>query len=1169
MISTDRFLDLLAEKELLSPRAVASLRAQIAQAAKPTTAESVAKRLVKHGHITAAQAKRLLATDEQAPPSSKPAAVRPQAARSPAKPSRTEDDLGFAPIEGESAEPRAAVKPAAHKAAATQPAARQQAPGPVTKTGSLLHQAIPASPESAGGAAAGRLDLLSAATLTGAADRSVAAPLSARGKGLLRWFARKPKVRRETEEEKWGGPLMLVGGGGLLFLVIALCFLVYANLRGKAEAMLKLADDDYRAGSYSQAINKYETFLQSYPKREGSSLARVRIGLAELRQATQNGGNWPAALQVASDVLKKIAVENDFKEAHAELAAMLPAIADGLAEDARKKIDPALVEQSRQAVAMTEKYVPKAMRPASKLKDIGDSLALTVREIDRGNELDKTIAAMREAAKKSKTEAAYAACSALLHQYPDLADNARLKKTLLAVSQAQQALVKTVSEKRPAAADTGAADPASVTLAQRDTKIAVPDIDGQIALAAVDGAVYGLDAATGKVLWRRLVGFNVNPQAPSFPPTPLSTEPGSDALVVDAARNELLRIEGSTGRIRWRYAVGEPIDAYPTIAGENVLVATRSGKLITIAAASGASPGYVLFPQPLEVAPAIDTRQSLIYQVAAHTNVFILSLDDGACQHVDYLGHEPGSVVTAPLVIDEYLLVAVNDGARDSELQVLAIAPKRSDKPEPWLKPVQQIRLEGHVLTRPLVEGRRVLVTTSSGSVRVFELSATDAKTPLRDIANTDVKSADNLVRFAVMQNGQFWIADNRLTKYDVQAARGRLMAKWIADEDSAYLQPPVALGQAVVSVRRTQGMPGAVVSAVDMQDPEKKYWETRLASPLASPPLVLPDGRIVAVTANGGVFRIDAGRFTPAAIVDEPIAAADAFRLRQPVVAVVGLVGGLLAISSGAGSDQVGVLDPKDASPPIYWLRLPDKLACAPAAFGRGLLAPCKAGPVYLLDPDPQKTGQSLAEPFQPQLEVATELDWMTPVVVGEKEAILVDAKTRKAYRLGVQEQPKPHLAALANGVVTKPVVAPLAVLGETAYLGDTAGGLDALTLPALSRGNEQALGSRCAWRPPRAGDAVLLSTDDNRLLCLDSKGNRRWETPLEHGPLAGAPLSIGEGYVLASRSGILWRIEAATGKTLGKIDLHSPLGTGPAALGQQLIVGGHDGTLYETRQP
>ena len=243
-------------------------------------------------------------------------------------------------------------------------------------------------------------------------------------------------------------------------------------------------------------------------------------------------------------------------------------------------------------------------------------------------------------------------------------------------------------------------------------------------------------------------------------------------------------------------------------------------------------------------------------------------------------------------MIGDYLLVAINGGARDAVLRVYTIEPNRSDKPDPWLKLVQEIQLGGHLQMSPLVEGQRVLVTTNSGVVRVFELSATDVKTPLREVANTAIEGGGNLTRFALMQNGQFWIADNRLTKYDVQAARGRLMPKSIDCVDSAFLQPPVAIGQAVVSVRRKLGMPGAIVSALAMQE-SNTFWETRIASPLAGEPLVMDadgknDGKLVAVTANGGAFKIDANQ-SGSAVANDPIVASDSFRsqathqLRRP----------------------------------------------------------------------------------------------------------------------------------------------------------------------------------------------------------------------------------------------------------------------------------------------
>ncbi len=396
--------------------------------------------------------------------------------------------------------------------------------------------------------------------------------------------------------------------------------------------------------------------------------------------------------------------------------------------------------------------------------------------------------------------------------------------------------------------------------------------------------------------------------------------------MVATAHNEILRLEGATGRVKWRYPVGEPFDANPVIAGDKILVATPSGKLITIDAASGESKGYIHFPQKLDVAPVVDARRSLIYQVASHTNLFILSLDQGVCKHVGYIGHETASITTTPVMFGEYLLVSINGGARDAMLRVYTIEPNRSDKPDPWLKLVQEIPLDGHLQMSPLVEGQRVLVTTNSGTVRVFELSATDVKHPLRDVAKTPIEGGGNLTRFALMRNGRFWIADNRLTSYDVQAARGRLMPKSIDCVDSAFLQPPVALGQAVVSVRRKLdktgkvAMPGAIVSALSMQGANTFYWETRIASPLAGEPVVMDaagknGGKLVAVTANGGAFAVDAEQKGSAA-VNEPIVAFDPFTYKHPFTYVGRLPGGMLAVSGGKGDEYIGLFQPASDTP-------------------------------------------------------------------------------------------------------------------------------------------------------------------------------------------------------------------------------------------------------------
>ena len=222
----------------------------------------------------------------------------------------------------------------------------------------------------------------------------------------------------------------------------------------------------------------------------------------------------------------------------------------------------------------------------------------------------------------------------------------------------------------------------------------------------------------------------------------------------------------------------------------------------------------------------------------------------------------------------------------------------------------------------------------------------------------------------------------------------------------------------------------------------------------------------------------------------------------------------------------------------------------------------------MFWLDPNPDRNGEELAGPFQPRIEPGVEFNWAIPTILSDTQAVLSDGRAA-IYRIGVRAEPKPHLASQAKTDMARPIASSPAALGDTLFAADAAGALTILALPGLAHSQDVALGSPWHGGPSRAGDGVLAATDDNQLFCLDAKGKRLWQVKLEHGALAGAPLRIGKAYVLASRSGIVSRIEAATGKELGSVDTGYPLAAGPVLCGQKLLVGGHDGTLYEVRQP
>ena len=315
--------------------------------------------------------------------------------------------------------------------------------------------------------------------------------------------------------------------------------------------MIQLADDDYRAASYAQAITKYNAFLEKFPD-DPRKPGAVRIGLAKLRQANRDQPIGRRAMEVADDGAEEDRRGDGLQGGPCRVG--LHAVADrrGTGGRGRKKTDPALVAQSPGHRRMVENRATCGRIAAGdKLDDVQRRWRSPTASSPAATRLDKTIAAMQKATKTLKTADAYCGVRRPAASVSRLADDAP-EEDALAVSLAQQVGEDGLGGEAGRDAETETAALRSVTLAQCDAKAKVPDADGQIALAAVDGAVYGLDAATGRVLWRRLVGFDANPQAPSFPPTPLSPEPGSDALVVDTTHNEILRIEGATGRVRWR-----------------------------------------------------------------------------------------------------------------------------------------------------------------------------------------------------------------------------------------------------------------------------------------------------------------------------------------------------------------------------------------------------------------------------------------------------------------------------------------------------------------------------------------------------------------------------------------------------------------------------------------
>jgi hypothetical protein len=262
----------------------------------------------------------------------------------------------------------------------------------------------------------------------------------------------------------------------------------------------------------------------------------------------------------------------------------------------------------------------------------------------------------------------------------------------------------------------------------------------------------------------------------------------------------------------------------------------------------------------------------------------------------------------------------------------------------------------------------------------------------------------------------------------------------------------------------------------------------------------------------------------------------------------------------------QVLLFDPARSLTETRLVRLnisPGAAVTDPLLVAGGLLVPTKTGQIALLSLD---SGDNLVLPFHPQLRAGVEINWQRPALSSADEFVIADDQLN-IYRIGIVETGGAHLEALEQVAVPEQITSPLAVLDNNVFAAIQRSDSDAILCFSLPRLREEAnvpLKGRVTWGPERVGNVVLVATDAEGLVAFDGQRQQMWNAPLPYGPLAGSPLVVDGDWILASKSGVLWRIGSADGKELAHTEINEPLGGGPVRAGDRLWVPGADGTLY-----
>ncbi|TWT75862.1 outer membrane biogenesis protein BamB [Posidoniimonas polymericola] len=975
---------------------------------------------------------------------------------------------------------------------------------------------------------------------------------NAGGKDKSKKKKSKKKGKKSKRQNEWDSPLILIGGGGLVLMLLIGGAILYLLGYESAEERFKNAQEAYDQGSYPQAIADFEEYLEKHPNGDDAPKARVRLGTARIRLVTDVKRDFEDAVAVAKEETDIIEDQEAYKDAQAELAALLPEIAEQLAERADKATEVSEMEKyvglTEQALVLCQngKLIPGNLRDKGQLnavREVLERIKLRQRALES---LESTLEVMAKASDSGDPKEAYAAHTAFIKEHPQLSQDQRVIDAVAAAATAEESLVSFVDEPRPGLTS----EPESPVIAE--LAVAAPRVEANAPASGVEvlrlaGGLYGVSAKDGQLRWRRYVGNS----AASSPPLRV----GDDLIAVDARRKELVRLQAADGKLVWRAPLDDEL-APPALVNGRLLTPGVSGRLYVTDVESGATAGYVQFAQPLRTTPAASADGGAIFLTGEHSSLYSLSAADLNCLGVFYMGHAKGSIAAPPVALQGRVLVLENDGAETSTMHVLGTSGQGAVD-----RSLKTQRIDGLVTAPPTVFARRVAVASDTGHVDVFEVSADDDAQPIVLLASRQPTRVRRGPRFAAVHDGELWLAEVGLFRYSISPSGNRLPVRDVEEpfRRDTFIYPLLVRDGVLIHARKRPGRPGVAIGATDLNS-GKSYWETDLAAPPAGAPVSQAGGQgVLHATATGRVFRVGQtpGRFA----VDNAAARTDSDAI---VFELAGAQPDGAAVYWDATDGRAAYSGQADA--PAF--TLPGELACEPAPMGPGWIVPLAIGQVHYIS---GQDGHALASPYQPVLKPGEQKQWRVPGVGGRR---VVLANADSILTLELQQDNPPRLEEIARTEATgsDTVRGRLAVVGETAFAARADGRVTALAVGTLEAEGVFDAGVPIVWGPFAVSDeAAVIGTADRRLVCLrrDAPGEPAWSVEAPTAELVGAPLLRSGALVIATRTGSLLSLALATGEPSGSLDVGQRLAAGPAVFGADVALVTPDGALVIVPQP
>jgi outer membrane protein assembly factor BamB len=1127
-VQAKQFIDQLAAKQLLSPEIIDELRRQVAESKSRLTPELIARLLVDNGHLTKFQATKLIA-DIQTEVATKPAL---NASSSP-----DSSDLDLL-VEDDGAADEATVfidDDAIDVESVDDDFVAEETVEVVDVQPIEVVEVEPVE-------VAEVVDAVVDAPIAASAKKSRATK-----SGTNAVKVKRPEVAKANPWDSF----RILGIGLILALVlIAGAWLGYHFWRGSASDMLKRANDAYESRSYETAAAIYKDFTTSFKSDAGLSFAKVRQALALIRKDAENASDPNVGLKTALEVLPGIVGESALSNEQSDLTGILVGLATKFNDRADKVNSIAdrkkLMADMEKLLALIDdpQYVGTTQRTQQQptLQRIREDRERILRGINREEELVKAIATIDTKLAEKDTLGAYVVRREVINRYPQLEADDRLSAKVTEATLIQRELVS------PGALNVRLAKEAPPTSLGRDflltnsSKGTAPALAGRQVFVKVKGSVYALDGGTGNVLWRRYVGREFQNE-----PIRLSDTPTSDVLICQPERGQIQRVAGATGATQWFVDTASPTHR-PYVDNENVYLSTFDGTVVNLDAVAGQTKWMVKLPQALQVAPGSGPNKQQLYVPAEHSNLYVLSRNDGSCKEVYYLGHRAGAITVPPVLVLGQLFVFENRGDH-SLIRIL-----RTNDQGLELKDAQApFRLKGNIVVPPQVDGRRLFVVSDLGEIAVLDIEPAADKDKVSRFDPVPASKQTPKLSYITAGNNHLWIAEDMFIRMDLVVSRGKLERVWVKDDGDTFTSPPQLIGETIVHCRTLRGNAGVRVSAVNAESGEPQ-WATDLGVPIVS--VITGTGKPDAINSAAMLFTLDPTKLIREKADSNPGEGKSQLLFRYPTA----LSNNTSLLINASTANQIAVYSPGQATK----LRLLSanfggaKPTCPPVAVEDRFAIGLDNGQLSLFDPS---NGAPVADPYQPPMQPGVKMAWNQPAYLADSKTLVAANDSQKLVRLGVGDS----LRLLSEVDLENRLVGPLVALDAKVFAVEAAPSADNVVdfnSTSLAKGSSLPLEGRWVSGPFLAEGMVIVQVEE-KIQAISAENQQLWAIDFPQSMLLGPPLKSGDNLIFLSISGQIRVVNQASGEVIGSADIGQPLSGAARIISSGIVVGSDEGAV------